>query len=212
MKPNLKFPLLAAVLAQGAWAQQQAPAMPMRDAATHEQLTAKLRVAQQADPMRVLEPSKGQDPVKANPIPNLLSQSDIVCFGGCATLVPKRAVLHLPPNLAERMKIQPGVQIQSWADFYAANRGWITTVEVTRVQAEGRQALAEETNKSLGESTQLVVATYQGGPISVLPLKEEPPAEATDPASGTTGKPADKPVAGKGKAAAQPAHSKPTKP
>ena len=49
--------------------------------------------------------------------------------------------------------------------------GWITTVEVSRVQAEGNLALADETAKRIQKSASLIVATYQGGPISVLPLK-----------------------------------------
>jgi hypothetical protein len=39
------------------------------------------------------------------------------------------------------------------------------------VQAEGNKALAEEVSSRIGKSSNLVVATYQGGPISVLPLK-----------------------------------------
>ena len=59
----------------------------------------------------------------------------------------------------------------SWMDFFTLNRGWITTVEVSRVQAEGNEALAEEISTRIGKSTNLVVATYMGGPISVLPPK-----------------------------------------
>ena len=59
------------------------------------------------------------------------------------------------------------------------NRGWITTVEVSRVQAEGNLAIAEETRERIGKSMNLVVATYMGGPISVLPLKEEAKTQAS---------------------------------
>jgi hypothetical protein len=69
------------------------------------------------------------------------------------------------------MKLEPNAKIVSWADFFAANRGWISTVEVSRVQAEGNKPLAEESQKFMSTSRNLVVATYQGGPISVLPLK-----------------------------------------
>ncbi len=148
----------------------------MRDAATHEQLAQQWRKAEQENPTRTLAPAKGADPSKVNQPPDLLSQSDILCFAGRATLVPKRAVLHIPPPLAERLKFLPGAQIQSWTDFYAQNRGWISTLEVTRVQAEGNQPLAEDVTKRLNDSANLVVATYQGGPISVLPLKVPPPA------------------------------------
>jgi hypothetical protein len=102
---------------------------------------------------------------------SLLDQSDIICFGNFATLVPKRAILQIPKNLAGRIQIKPGVTIQSWSDFFAANRGWITSVEVSRTQAEGNAPIAEETATRISKSSNLIVATYLGGPISVLPIK-----------------------------------------
>lgn len=182
--------ILAAVLAataMSAHAQQKAPAMPMKDVATDEQLTAKLRASQQADPIAKLEPAKGGDPAKANPVPGLLAGSDILCFGGKATLVPKRAILNQPASLADRVKMQPGAKFQIWPEFITSNRGWITTVEVSRAQAEGREPLSEDTLKSFQDSPNLVVATYQGGPISVLPLKVTP--ENTPGASNPTSTP-----------------------
>ena len=100
--------------------------------------------------------------------------------------MPKRALLGIPKNLADRLKFQPGSQIKSWADFYAQNRGWITTVEVSRIQAEGNKPMSEEFYKNIGKSTNLVVATYQGGPISVLPLKV--PVETAKGVSAQTAK------------------------
>ena len=135
--------------------------------------------------MRKMEPAKGADPSKVNQPKDLLSQSDILCFGEMATLVPKRAILHVPAKLAERLKFVPGAKILSWASFHAENRGWITTVEVSRVQAEGNQPLAEDVSERLKNSAHLVVATYQGGPISVLPLKVAPPATPSASATQT---------------------------
>jgi hypothetical protein len=150
----------------------------MRDAATHEQLSLALRKADQQDPMRNLPTTTGEDPSLANRPKDILSESDIISFRGLATLVPKRAILQIPKKHAEFIKMEPGAKIVSWSDFYAANRGWITTVEVSRVQAEGSEPLAEETREFMGTCRNLVVATYKGGPISVLPLKE-PALEAT---------------------------------
>jgi hypothetical protein len=147
----------------------------MRDAATHDQLSLALRKADQTDPMKNLPATKGEDPSVANRPKDILSESDIISFRGLATLVPKRAILQIPKNHAELIKMEPGAKIVSWSDFYAANRGWITTVEVSRVQAEGNQPLAEDTLKFMGTCRNLMVATYKGGPISVLPLKEPAP-------------------------------------
>lgn len=162
--------MFTALLMQGAMSQNSS-APRMRDAATHEQLSLAYRMAAQTDPMRNMPPAKGADPSVSNRPKDLVSDSDILCFGGLATLVPKRAILTIPKNLADRLKFLPGSQIQSWAEFYAQNRGWITTVEVSRPQAEGNKPLDEELTKRIGKSTNLVVATYLGGPISVLPLK-----------------------------------------
>jgi hypothetical protein len=146
----------------------------MKDAATHEQLVAQLRKAQQEAPVKLLPAAQGGDPTRHAPA-DLLSQSDILCFGGIATLVPKRSVLRIPHNLAPRMRLAPDATLMGWAEFFAKNRGWITTVEVSQGQAEGKVALAEDLTKSLGDNPNLVVATYQGGPISLMPLKVPPP-------------------------------------
>ncbi len=156
----------------------------MRDAATHEQLELIYREASQSDPTRKFTPSKGPDPSTAHPLKDLISESDIVCFNGIATLVPKRAILQIPKNMADRLKYIAGAKLMGWGDFYALNRGWITTVEVSRVQAEGNFPIAEDTRKQMSKSANLIVATFQAGPISVLPLKV--PAEKTAATAKTT--------------------------
>ena len=67
--------------------------------------------------------------------------------------------------------MQPGVTLQSWREFYAVNRAWVTTVEVTQNQAEGKDPIAEPVKQQMLKSGNLIVATYLGGPISVLPIK-----------------------------------------
>jgi hypothetical protein len=172
------------VLTLSASAEDGKPSKPVfRDAVTHEQLAQALRKAEQRDPMRKLKPSEGADPSKVNQPQNLLEQSDIISFGGVATLVPKRAILSSPSGVQDRLKLEPGARIVGWADFYAANRGWITTVEVSRVQAEGNKPIAEETQDRISKSRNLVVATYLGGPISVLPLKEPEDESQTEKAT-----------------------------
>ena len=179
----MKLPVISFLLCLPMMASGQVTPSPtprFRDAPTHEQLARARQQSDQKDPMKALSESKGDDPSKVNQPINLLEQSDIISFAGVATLVPKRAILATPVKHKERLAIQPGSKIVGWAEFYAMNRGWITTVEVSRVQAEGNSAIAEETRERIGKSTNLVVATYMGGPISVLPLKEpEKTATAT---------------------------------
>ena len=144
----------------------------MRDAATHQQLVTQFRTAEQNDPMRNMKPAKlKEDPSKVHQPQSLLGASDIISYGGVAVLVPKRAILQLPKKYQDRLKYEAGTQFVSWADFYAANRGWITTVEVSRVQAEGNLALEKQTSERITKSANLIVATFLTGPISVLPLK-----------------------------------------
>lgn len=178
MKIRMISCLLALPLVATAEVKPQ-PQPRYRDAATHDQLARALRRADQNDPMKALHQAEGNDPSKINQPVNLLEQSDIVCFGGLATLVPKRAILATPAKHKERLAMQAGARIVGWSEFYALNRGWITTVEVSRVQAEGNMRIAEETRDRIGKSMNLVVATYMGGPISVLPLKESAPASET---------------------------------
>jgi hypothetical protein len=144
----------------------------LQEAMSQEQLILARRKADQSDPMSSMPAVKGEDPSVVNRPPSILETSDIISFGKFATLIPKRAIIQIPKNVADRIRLEPGATIQSWSEFYAANRGWITTVEVSRVQAEGNEPLAEETKRQLSKCGNLVVATYLGGPISLLPLKE----------------------------------------
>lgn len=182
---KLLSPICLIALTLAAPGEDQGDSQPrFRDAATHEQLSRKLQAAEQKDPMKKLTAANGEDPSKVNQPVNLLEQSDIICFRGLATLVPKRAILATPTQHKDCLTMQPGAKIVGWSDFFTANRGWITTVEVSRVQAEGNLAIAEETQERIGKSRNLVVATFMGGPISVLPLKEPKEAkELTETAS-----------------------------
>ena len=146
-----------------------APA-PVRDATTHEQLSLKRGQMERKDPMKNMAVSRIDDPALNLP-KDLVSQSDVISFDGIATLVPKRAILQIPKGYESRLKIAPDAQIKSWAEFYAINRGWITTVEVSFAQAEGKVPIPEATSKQFTKSGNLVVAVYLGGPISMLPLK-----------------------------------------
>jgi hypothetical protein len=154
------------------------PPQVMRDAPSYEQAALARRKALLAEPVKHLVPATGEDPANANRPKDILTESDTISFRGMTTLVPKRAILQVPKNYSGLLKHEPGAKFVSWTDFYSANRGWITTVEVSRIQAEGNEPIAEETQKFLGTCRNLVVATFKGGPISVLPLKEPAPETA----------------------------------
>lgn len=157
----------------------------MRDATTHESLARALQQTQRDDPMKALSARSGEstiDPAKENQPRDLVANSEILCYRGSATLVPKRAVLHVPTSMNGRMAIQKGAQIVSFPAFFRLNRGWVQTIEVTRTQAEGNDPIGEEQLEAIEKSGRVVVATFQGGPISVLPPKE--PAEGDESVDG----------------------------
>lgn len=154
---------------------------PMREAPTNEELIVKLRQSeQQMAAAAVARPASSPiDPRANQPLPDLFNSSEILCYNGAFTLVPKRAVLEFPQNLRDRLKVQQGAKVQSWSDFYIANRNWITTVEVSKSQASGAKPLAEETSAHIAKCGKLVVATFQGHPISVHPVPvPETPAKS----------------------------------
>lgn len=175
---------------------------PMRDVVTHDELALKYRKAAQEDPMgkliaaqaaaqasvkaadpgKKIVPAKPTTPETPAPPPSLLAQSDIICYNGAATVVPKRAIIQIPKNLTSRLTYEAGAKLMNWSDFYAQNRAWITLVEVSEAQAEGSSPLTEDTQKQIVKSGKLMIATYHGGPISVLPLKV-PPEEVKTPTS-----------------------------
>jgi hypothetical protein len=154
------------------------PGQAILDTPTYEEAALARRKALRTEPVKHLVPATGEDPSNANRPKDILAESDIISYRGLATLVPKRAILMTPKTYSGLLRFEPGAKFVSWIDFYAANRGWITTVEVSRIQAEGNAPIAEETQKSIGTSRNLVVATFKGGPISVLPLKEPDPKDS----------------------------------
>lgn len=173
MKPIQMFAWVCC--ANLASAQQPRTTPVMRDVATHQQLAQELGQARQKDPMLRMPVSNGEDPSKSVHSLDLVSQSDIICFNGVATLIPKRALLAAPQNLKDRLTVSAGARIVGWSEFYAVNRGWITTEEVSFAQAEGKQLLPEAATKRISKSTNLMVATYLGGPISVMSPVIAPP-------------------------------------
>jgi len=159
------------------------PKVEIRDASSHEELANRLRQAQSNDPLSNFKTSESGDPAKNQQPVDILEISDILSYNGLTTLVPKRAILALPANLRNRVgKHHPGHRVVTWEEFYQANRAWITTIEVSRAQAEGGQPLSEADAEGVTKATRLIVATLQGGPISVLPVK--PPEEDAGQANG----------------------------
>ncbi len=145
-----------------------------RVAATHDSLSQKLRMQNAVDPMKALEKSEGVDPSTVNQPVSLLDSSDLISYGGITTIVPKRAIMQIPEKYKDRINSHvDGNTIVGWLDFYAKNRGWITTVEISRAQAAGREGFSEEFSEQLSKNTNLVITVLAAGPISFRPYVAE---------------------------------------
>lgn len=150
--------------------------LQMRDPVTHESLARAIQAENNRDPMVEIKPSDAPDPSKNSVPTSILERSDILSFNGLTTLIPKRAILTLPESLKARVGTHgQGHRLVNWSEFLVANRGWITTLEVSRAQVEGNAALPIEAGERINKSSSLIVATFQGGPISVLPEKKPEP-------------------------------------
>jgi hypothetical protein len=142
-----------------------------RDVVTHDQLLKKRTQMTQQDPMKQMEVSKTPEDSSQSLQRDLINESDFLSFGGISTLVPKQSIILTPQNLAARLTYVKGNPLVNWIEFYTKNRGWITTVEISFAQAKGEQALPDSVTQMITKSGNLVIATFSGGPISMLPAK-----------------------------------------
>jgi hypothetical protein len=100
------------------------------------------------------------------------ANSILLTDGANHTVLPNRAVIHLPEKYQERKIEEPKGELILWPDFFKRNRNWIRTEEITLETALGEDPIAEEKLKALEASGVVVVGVLRGSPISVLPPKE----------------------------------------
>ena len=156
--------------------------LQFRDAATHDQLVNSMKVARQEDPMKKLKIKPlEEDPSVVNQPKDFVENSTVLCFNGMATFVPKQAIINLPERLKARTELAKGAEVKNFSEFAAANRGWVSTIEVKLEQALGKEPIDENKQKWLAQSGRVVIATFQGGPVTVLPYvdRSEEIAKAT---------------------------------
>ena len=110
---------------------------------------------------------------------SIIKQSEILHDGAHWTLVPKGAVLHVPAQMRPRVGTKPVGDLLAWSDFLIANRAWIATEEVSFDQAAGKKPLPEKRVEFWKNQTSVIVATYQGGPISVRAIEPATPVATT---------------------------------
>lgn len=192
MHPRLLIPFLLCA-ATSATAQPGGGNQDMREVVSHEQLASQLAREEPGAPLdgHATQPSHAPAAdTRSEPAPqekwkpiDLLDRSEFLSFNGLATLVPKGAVLHIPPAYRSRIQLAENARIVTWAEFFRHNRNWISTFDVSRKQAEADTPIDETTWESLSKMTNVVIATLAGGPITVL--REKPAANPTPDPSAT---------------------------
>ena len=150
----------------------------IRDAPTNEQMVMQIHKAQLAASQNtVKEAPVSQDVSKMSKPVSLMDRSTILSFGGKLTLVPKGAIMEYSEKYADRLTKSPGAQVVDFPIFAAANRGWLSTYEVSFEQARGRVPVDPEAKALMKKSGNVVVATFRGSPIQIMP--PVPAADAT---------------------------------
>jgi len=160
--------------------------LEMRDVAKHEDLSNMLRQAEAMNPLNQFKAVEGEARTEVYKPESLLANSDILCFNGLTTLVPKGAILALPDSVKNRVGTHVhGHRLVQFQEFLQANRGWVQAVEVTRGQAQGIDKMPDSVTERVAKASNLIVATFNGGPISVLPPRKDESDENKSDADGS---------------------------
>jgi hypothetical protein len=84
------------------------------------------------------------------------------------TVVPVGAILHLPARMRSRVLSEPKGDFTFWPSFLERNSSWLAAKEVSLTLSRGNSKEADALLKSLANDSHVVVATYKGGPITIL--------------------------------------------
>jgi hypothetical protein len=107
---------------------------------------------------------------------SLIKQSEILNDGRNWTIVPKGAVLHIPPMFATRVGAKPVGTLLPWTEFLTVNRNWLFTEEVTFDHASGKTPIPPSRPEAWQKVNKVIVAVHLGGPISVRTQAANPVA------------------------------------
>ena len=111
--------------------------------------------------------AKKEGPALKKPRAGLIARSTILTNGKSWTLVPKGAVLHVPERYRLRIGKAPVGVLQTWAEFYRMNRGWLHRYDVTFTEARGENFISPAATAAYRGTGRIVVAVCQAGPISI---------------------------------------------
>jgi len=152
------------------------PAAPQK-APTHSDILKKRAAI--LEKKNTKETTQGYTPKVIPPLQKkkkgLIERSTLLAYNGEWTLLPKKAVLHTPDHLKDKIVTTPGkLKIVKWPTFLRKNHGWIHTHPISKEQATAKEKINEEAIKAYKTIGKMVVATYNGKPISIHPNALEP--------------------------------------
>ncbi len=139
---------------------------PATDAPSDEEFAAR-RAAGNAQKLRVVP-----KPPQAYSLAEL---SQFLGEGGSFVILPKGSVIHSPEGAQVQILKSPQGQVTTWAEFLVAHRAWLTTCEVSQPQIRGEQPFTDEERAAFKKGGKVVVATFRGNPVTVLPPVDPPP-------------------------------------
>ncbi|MBK1884011.1 hypothetical protein JIN85_16445 [Luteolibacter pohnpeiensis] len=163
MKTMLYFPFIALTMTRIVWAEEKAAsaAHATADAITDQEFIARRNASRKNLPAPThLPPQKSKF--------SLMNLSTFVGDGEHFAILPQGSVLYCPEPLATRILASPGGKLISFQEFLSRNRQWITHADVTSDQVSGKTPISDATLKAFEKNAQIVIATYQGAPITVL--------------------------------------------
>ncbi len=99
---------------------------------------------------------------------SLWTNSIILADGEKFTLVPVGSILHLPAELRGHVAAKPQGDFTFWPSFLKRNAAWLAAKDVPLSLSRGNAQEAKALLKSLSYDKRLIVATYKGGPITIL--------------------------------------------
>jgi len=85
------------------------------------------------------------------------------------TIVPSNAFLAKSAILSNYVLDKPNGNYVQWSEFSSRNRAWLNSHEVTIGTIKGEDPITEEQLETFAKSRKVIVATYNGSPVSVLP-------------------------------------------
>ncbi len=123
---------------------------------------------------------RGKNPKPVKPIVHakkrdLFAESTLFVNRGNWGMVPKGAVIYVPPHLKKKIVLKPKGKLLRWPQFLQKNGGWIHTHAVTMDQAKGKAKIDQKVIKAYKGLNKIVVATYHTLPITVKPKALLPP-------------------------------------